>query len=204
MRLTYWFCAFGVRWIIKILFGLKARGLEKIPKKGRVILAANHQSYLDPPLVGGTIRRELKYLAKEELFSIPVFRKIISHLGAIPIKRSKLDIESLKKSINLLESECALLLFPEGGRSLPNEFRQGFGGVGFLAHQTKADVFPIYLGNTRFSWKRLLLRKRITLTVGYPIRFDQIQEYHDKKRGDAYRAFSQKIMEKIAALKAAQ
>ncbi len=204
MRLTYRFCIFTIRWVIRIVFGLEVRGLEKIPKQGRAIIAANHQSYLDPPVIGSNIRRELKYLTKEELLRIPILGGFLRYIGCIPVRRSSLDLEALRRAARILEGDEALLLFPEGHRGRTEGLRPGLGGVGFLASQTNSDVYPIYLENTRGSWKRLIKREKIQMIVGDPIRFSQYQNLTSGKKSEAYRAFSEEVMNQIAAMKAAQ
>lgn len=203
MRFGYKCCALIVRSIVKLLFGLEVQGVEKIPLRGRVIIAANHQSYLDPPLLGSVLRREIRYLAKEELFKIAVLKWIIIYLGAIPIKRSKLDLEALRRSAEILENGEALLVFPEGHRSRDGKLRQGLGGVGYLASQTNTDVYPVYMRNIRGSFRRIFKRQKIQVFIGDPVRSEDLPNKDRLSRRQVYMAFSDEIMKRIAALEAA-
>ena len=200
MRFTYRCCALFVRYVLKLLFGMKAEGLGRIPMQGRVIVAANHRSYLDPPILGSSLWREVRFLAKEELFRIPVLNRIIRHLGAIPIRRSKLDLEALRRATEILDSGQALLLFPEGHRSRDGKLQQGLGGVGYLAVQTSTDVYPVYIKNSRGSWSRIIKRERIRVFIGDPIRAHDLPDQDGMTRRQIYQAFSEKVMNAIAAL----
>lgn len=203
MRFGYKCCALIVRYILKLLFGLEARGREKIPMRGRVIIAANHRSYLDPPILGSMLWREVRYLAKEELFKIPVLNWIISYLGAIPIKRSKLDLEALRRSTEILENGEALLVFPEGHRSRDGKLQQGLGGVGYLASQTNTDVYPVYIRNSRGSFRRIFKRQKIKVFIGDSIRLGDLPDADHLSKRQIYMAISDEIMKHISAMEAA-
>lgn len=200
MQLTYWMSTLLIRIFTRILFGLRVQGSDKIPRNGHAIIAANHQSYLDPPILGACLKREVRFLAKSYLFRWPILGPIIRHFKAIPVGHADLDLIALRNAANFLEDGGIVILFPEGGVSQTGDFQQGEGGVGFLAGQTNADVYPVYIGNTRGAWRRMLKRKNIEVIFGDPIRFANFNA--DRKR-QAYLAFSNQVMEQIAALKVA-
>lgn len=203
MRLTYRFCAFSVRQLVRFSFGLIVRGVEKVPESGKAIIAANHQSYLDPPILGACLRREAYYLAKADLFKYPIFSSIIRHLNAVPLKRSEPDFGALREAVKIINSGQPVVVFPEGGLGPTEELRPGGGGVGFLARQTGAEVYPVFIKNTRRVWRRLTRSKPVELIFGDAIRFvDVIGEDQDKGR-KAYIAFSREVMNQISALRAA-
>ncbi|TKJ40310.1 hypothetical protein CEE37_08265 [candidate division LCP-89 bacterium B3_LCP] len=202
MRLTYRFVRFLARLIFVVVYGFKVKGADKIPMQGRAIYAANHRSLLDPPAVGVALKREIRYLAKEELFRVPMLGYLIRHLGAIPIKRSKMDIDALRKATSLLENEQALVLFPEGHRSRNGEMQQGLGGVGYLASQTNSPVFPISIRNTYAGERKLFGRNKIEIIVGDRIIYEEPQDNSRRAKHEAYQAFSNKIMKIIASMKA--
>ncbi len=201
MKVDYWFASLLVRSIARLLFGLKVVGKENIPKQGKLIIAANHQSYLDPPIIGSCIPREIFYMAKAELFNKPVLGKLIRRWNSIPVKRSGKDFGSLKAATGVLDHEGALLVFPEGTRSRTGEFLQPTGGVGFLAAISGADVLPIFVSGTRGAWKRVSRRPGIKVIIGKPIRLDPKDVIHSAAK-QKYQAMSNRIMQAIAELRA--
>ena len=202
MRLTYRLSALGVRLLARLLIGLRVRGVEKIPERGKLIIAANHQSYLDPPILGACLRREVHYLAKADLFKYPVFGTIIRHLNALPLKRKDPDIQAVRQAVEILQGGEAIVLFPEGGLGPTVDLRRAYSGVGFLAYQTGADVYPVYIKNTRKAWARVFKRCPIEINFGDPIRCGKLSTGDTNKKQDAYLAFSTEVMQRIAALKA--
>lgn len=123
-----------------ILFRLKAEGQENIPKEGAVILCANHTSNLDPPVLGTPLRRMVHYMAKAELFELPVLGTILPKIGAFPVKRGGVSKESIRLSLQLLQEGNMLGIFPEGSRS--NAGGMGKKGAASLALKSGATVIP--------------------------------------------------------------
>jgi 1-acyl-sn-glycerol-3-phosphate acyltransferase len=105
--------------LMRLLFGLEATGRELVPATGPVLIVSNHVSVLDPPLVGGSVPRPVFFLAKEELFRIPLFGRLIRALNARPVRRDGSDMRALKAALGLLREGRALLVFPEGTRGPP-------------------------------------------------------------------------------------
>lgn len=131
------------------IWRLKVEGKENIPKEGRVIIAANHRSFGDPPLVGVSVPREVHFLAKQELFAFKPFGWTISALNAHPLNRSG-DVAAFKMAKRLLEQGYAMIVFPEGRRSKTDELAAAKPGVGMLAFMTQSPVVPTYLHNTGY------------------------------------------------------
>jgi 1-acyl-sn-glycerol-3-phosphate acyltransferase len=200
MRLTYALSAFWIRALIRIVFGLRIKGLDRIPKRSQAIIAVNHQSYLDPPVVGACLGREAHFLAMEPLFRHPILGPLVRYFNAMPVGSVRLDLGAFRKVVEILQQGGAVVVFPEGGRSQTGDLQKGESGVGFLAAQTGVDVYPVYIKNTRLTWRRLRVRRPIEVIFGEPIRY---QASGQGPKRQAYRAFSQQVMEKIAALKAA-
>ena len=109
---------------------------------------SNHVSVLDPPLVGGACPRELYFLAKEELFAIPLFGRLIRALNARPVKRDGSDSRALKTALQLLGENHAILVFPEGTRGVEGRLGEGKPGAGMLAVMSGAPVVPAYVSGT--------------------------------------------------------
>lgn len=131
-------CRFFLAVLCYSLFKLKVKGRECIPKQGGFILASNHASNLDPVVLAVASVRHLKFLAKEELFAIPIFSNIIRALGAIPLKRYTGDISTIRAAIKLLRQGNPLLIFPQGTRS--DNFEQALPGVGYLIYKSKVPL----------------------------------------------------------------
>ena len=164
-----------VRGFVKLLFRIfwrfRIRGTEHVPLQGGLIVAANHISYFDPPAVGCALPRQLTYMAKSELFDIPVFGKLIGALGAYPINRGRGDIGAIKRSVALLREGHAIAMFPEGTRNF--EGKSGAqAGVALLASLSGAPIVPAYVGGTD-AVARLA---PITVTFGAPIAVERSQK----------------------------
>ena len=193
-------------WLLfRLLFALLLRwrveGRENVPASGAVILASNHVSYLDPPVVGVGIWRPGTYMAKEEIFAHPLFGWFCRKLNAFPVRRGTADRAALKRSLDALEQGRMLVIFPEGTRSETGELQEPEMGVGMLAYRSGAPVVPVYLWGTN----QVLPRKgrprlaRIGVTYGQPLRF-ALPEGGKPGRED-YEAAAGEIMAAIRALR---
>lgn len=127
---------------LKPVYRIEVIGKENLPAEGSVLLCANHINNLDPLLVGITATRPVHYMAKDELFSVPVIGKIVSHLNAFPVKRGMSDREALRKGLAILKEDKVLGLFPEGTRSKTGEIGKGLAGAGFFALRSEAVIIP--------------------------------------------------------------
>lgn len=133
------------------LFGsvwrMRAHGRENVPKTGPLIVACNHVSNLDPPVLGTACPRRISYMAKQELFAIPVLGPLISAVGAYPVDRKGSATAAVKRSVEVLRSGGVVGIFPEGGRNITgeNEVREG---VALLASLGKAPVVPACIVGT--------------------------------------------------------
>src|SRR5262245_9016488 len=125
---------------------LEVHGPQHVPATGPVLLVSNHVSVLDPPIVGGASPRELFFLAKEELFQVPLLGRFIHALNARPVKRDGSDSRALKATLRLLGENRAILLFPEGTRGVEGRLGEGKPGAGMLAVMSGAPVVPVYVG----------------------------------------------------------
>lgn len=128
--------------ILKPVYRIEVIGKENIPAEGGVLLCANHIDNLDPPVVGITAPRPVHFMAKDELFSVPLLGKIVPHLNAFPVKRGMSDREALRKGLAILKEGKVLGLFPEGTRSKTGEMGKGLAGAGFFALRSDAHIVP--------------------------------------------------------------
>ncbi|NLP49554.1 lysophospholipid acyltransferase family protein [Bacillus sp. RO1] len=138
----YSFAKFIVSVVLKPLYRIKVVGSENIPKEGSVLICSNHIDNLDPPVVGITSPRTVHFMAKEEIFHVPILKTILPKLHAFPVKRGMSDREALRKALKVLKEGRVLGLFPEGTRSKTGELGKGLAGAGFFALRSEATVVP--------------------------------------------------------------
>jgi 1-acyl-sn-glycerol-3-phosphate acyltransferase len=143
---------FLCRMIFYGIFRLKVIGLENIPATGATILCSNHTSNLDPPLLGTPVSRKVRFMAKAELFKVPVLGPIIAAVGAFPIKRGGVSKESLRLAASILEDGGVLGIFPEGTRK---GSEVGKRGAASLAMRTGAQVVPVAIIGKYIPFRRM-------------------------------------------------
>lgn len=165
----YKFARIIVKIILTPLFRIETIGLENIPKEGGIVLCSNHINNLDPPVVGITMKRPVIFMAKEELFNIPVLNKIIRLCHAFPVKRGKADREALRKGLETLREGKVLGVFPEGTRRKTGELGKGMSGVGFFALKSDAYVIPCAIIGTYKPFRKT------KIVYGKPIPFDELR-----------------------------
>ena len=179
--------------ILCILFGrLEIIGAENVPVTGGVLIASNHLSNLDPPLIGSSIARPIHYFATEELFQIPIFGWIIAQVNAFPVKRLEHDIGAFRKARALLSEGEGVLLFPEGHRSQTGDLGPAKPGLAMLAVKAGVPVVPVCILNSH----RLLKFKKLKVAFGKPLRPSK-----ETEENRSYDIFTGEIMAAIAALK---
>jgi 1-acyl-sn-glycerol-3-phosphate acyltransferase len=186
--------------LMRLLFRLEVHGREHVPAAGPVLLVSNHVSVLDPPLVGGASPRELHFMAKEELFRIPLFGRLISSLNARPVRRDGSDSRALKAAVRLLGEGRALLVFPEGTRGVEGRLGDGKPGAGMLAVMSGAQVVPVYVSGSGRALPpgRMVPRPaKVRVRFGPPLHFKSADGEERKER---YREATREIMRAIAQL----
>jgi cytidylate kinase len=187
--------------IARTMFRLESRGRENVPATGAVLLAANHSSVLDPPLIGSATDRQLSFLAKAELFDLPLFGGLIRRVNARPIRREGADPSALRTAMRVLEDGGALLIFPEGTRGDEGIIRSAKAGAGMLAVLSGAAVVPVFIKGSGRAWPRgrkLPRPAKVTVTFGTALRFEA-EGGADRKR--QYEIASREMMEAITRLK---
>ena len=161
---------------IQFYFSLERTGRKNIPRKGPVILAANHRSFLDPFIVGCCIRRPVYFVAKRELFDKRWQGWILNRVGAFPIKRGESDEESMATARAVLERGDALVIFPEGTRIRKGGLGRPKRGVGRLALETGAPVVPIaILGSDRARRGFKIRPVWVRVRCGRPLTFPRVE-----------------------------
>ena len=135
------------RFLFRVFFRLANRwqvtGREQVPETGGVLLIANHTSYADPPIVGSACPRPVHFMAKAELFRIPILGFLIKRTHAFPVKRGGSDMAALRRGVRLLKEGKVLLIFPEGTRSPDGKMLPLETGAAFIALSSGAQVVPV-------------------------------------------------------------
>ena len=200
MKPLYWSGYVLCKTVAKVAFQYQAFGQENIIEDGPAIMAANHQSYLDPPLVGITCRRELYFLARKTLFENEIFGPILSRVNALPVDLSGTDLTAVRTIINLLKQGHRTVIFPEGTRSLTGEIQQARPGIGMIIAKTLAPVVPMRIFGSFEAWPKggKIKLSPVTVVVGKPIRFKS-EDFAGKSR-DAYQKVSEQVLATIAAI----
>jgi 1-acyl-sn-glycerol-3-phosphate acyltransferase len=157
------------RQMFRVMFSLFYRwcieGAENIPQLGGAVIAPNHIGFFDSTLTGSAIKRPVHFMAKKELFDIPVFGWIIKQTNAFPVKRGMQDIAAVRNAFSLLKSGCLLLIFPEGTRSKDGRIGKARAGAGMIACNAQVPLIPAKIENTNI----MLKFKQIKIKFGKPV-----------------------------------
>lgn len=181
---------------------------ERVPATGPVIIAANHGSYLDPPLIGSGVPRPINYLARESLFRFPGFGWYLRRLNCVPVDRDGAGAAGLKGILDRLHDGGVVILFPEGTRTADGKFQPARAGVGLTVIKSDAPVVPVRVFGTFEAWHRnqkLPRPYRVAVKYGLPMDFKALREEAktcSKPRLKAiYQEIADQLMAAIAALK---
>ena len=203
MTRVYGFCHYVFRVIFDIAFRGEVAGLENLPKEGAFMIASNHASHLDPPIVGSLIPRQVCFFARKTLWKKGFASWWLDIVGTIPVDRDGgSDVSAIKRVLQALKNKKAIILFPEGTRSPDGNLQPAKPGVGLLACRTQVPVVPARIFGSFDAFGRdgrLHIPTAVTVVYGKPI---QPAGYDDPSAGkDRYLRASERIMSHIAALK---
>jgi len=192
--------------IIRTIFffngGLEVVGKENIPKEG-VIIASNHISYLDPPIIGSVTPRRCNFMAKKRLFDVPVLGWLIK-LAAFPVDREKPRPSTIKEAVKRIRNGHIVVVFPEGTRNETGDLLEPKPGIGMVAVMSRAPIVPAYIsGSDRAlppgaGW---LKRAKIKVVFGKPIYYTSTEESAARAGHDKREELSRMIMDAIRELK---
>lgn len=192
---------------LKILLEREVSGLDRLPQSGGIIIAANHMSFWDPPVLGVLLPRELAYMARAGLLGVPGFGPLIQALGAFPVRRGTADLSGFRQAKSTLQRGGALLLFPEGGRMKDGDLHPALPGLGLILAHTRAPIVPLYVSGTNRIRRCMVRRTKVRLTVGTPLPaelwFPPGQSSTLAGRA-LYQAISDRVMQEIALLRRQQ
>jgi 1-acyl-sn-glycerol-3-phosphate acyltransferase len=182
---------------------LRIRGVENIPNEGGVLLASNHASFLDPPVVGvGYRARPVHFMARDTLWNSKFGTWWMTKVGCIPVSRGTGDMRALKTTIKMLKEGKVVSMFPEGTRTEDGELQEAKGGIGFIIEKSGCVVVPAYIDGTYKAHPKgakLIKPLKVTITYGKPITQEEFQALGTGRK--AYDAHAALIMQRIADLK---
>lgn len=191
--------------VSKIIFRLEIHGAENIPAEGSCVLASNHVSFLDPPLIACAARfqrRAVRFMARDTLYSSSFGSWFLDAIHAIPLSRNKGDIGALRIAIKTIKSGSPVALFPEGTRTEDGELKEAKGGVAFLVAKSGVPVVPIYIDGIYAAFPKdakFIKPRKVRIFVGKPL---QPSELKPKKKGtEGYKEVGDYVMSKIARLR---
>lgn len=192
--------------LFKALFGFGHSGSERVPKPSDprgVILAPNHASYLDPPLLGISLKRPVTFLAKDYLFKHWLVGWVLRNIGAYAIKSdSGNDFRSIRGLVRILKEGACIAVFPEGTRSEDGKFKEPEDGLAFLAMKSGAWVVPVYLEGTYEAFPKYAKKfKRHFVQAHFGEPFIPAEMKFEGEGAEVYKAVSRRIMAEIAGIK---
>lgn len=188
------------RLVSTLIFRIRVRGQEHIPKTGGFIIATNHASVYDPLLVGSWSSREVYFFAKKELFENKVFGEVIRRTNALPVKRGAVDRDALKASVGVINRGYGLVFFPEGTRSKTHHFLPPKPGLGLLATMARCPIIPGYVHGSNRLKDCFRGRTRLSITFGEPLSGEWVKSFSSDR--ESWEAISVEAMRRIAALAA--
>ncbi len=193
-RWFYWFAWGAVTCVFTLLYRFRRHGLDLFPKSGPVLVVCNHQSHLDPPMIGLCVRnRQFRPLARASLFKNPVFGRLIRALNAIPLRDKEGDIHAIRAALAQLGAGEVVSLFPEGSRTPDGEVKQFHRGAALLLKRARCPVVPMAIEGAFDIWPRWRTLPRLwggplRIAVGEPISHDELMRDGAESALDRLRA----------------
>jgi 1-acyl-sn-glycerol-3-phosphate acyltransferase len=194
------------RCVFRFYCGWKVFHPERVPLQGPAILASNHASFLDPPLVGASVPREINYLARASLFRLPVIGAILRNVNAVPVEREGSGA-GLKTILERLLNGQAIILFPEGTRTRDGQLQPARSGIGLTVIKSQAPVVPIRVFGTFEAQGRNMhfpRPRRVAVIFGEPMRFEasrtEAKTCAKPRLKEIYQEVADQIMAEIARL----
>lgn len=156
---------------LRFYFRGRIYGTDQVPMTGKLIVVANHASDFDPPLLSSAVGRPISYMAKEELFQVPLLRQAIQLYGAYPVKRGSADRSAIRAALQQLERGWAVGIFLQGTRTADARIPSPKIGAALIAAKAQATLLPVSLWGTQGILKGSALPRRVPLTIriGDPI-----------------------------------
>ena len=199
MILFYYVATTAMKALLTTLTRWQVEGKENVPKKGPLIVVANHLNLIDPPLLSASVPRRVTFMAKQELFRPSLGAYFVRAYGAFPVRRGELDKEALRRAFEVLRKGRVLGMFPEGKRSLSHQLQEAQPGSALIAVRSGASILPVGISGSEQvkGIGSIIHRPRITVTIGRPfsLPFDK-----DKPIRSQLPQLSELITERMAEL----
>lgn len=207
MPLIYWITWSFYRLLFASYFRWHVANPERVPMRGPVILASNHASHLDPPLLGAGQPRALNYLARASLFNLPVAGWAMRNVNAVPVDRDGAGAAGLKAVFNRLRQGGAVVLFPEGSRTKDGLLQKARSGIGLIAIKSTAPVVPVRVFGTYKAWNRHMkvpMPMPVSVKYGEPMDLSDLRmeakSCSKDRLKEIYQETSDRIMRAIAEI----
>ncbi|MCH7800157.1 MAG: 1-acyl-sn-glycerol-3-phosphate acyltransferase [Chloroflexi bacterium] len=201
MDWVYPACNVLQRLTLRAFADFKVTGRENVPPMGPLIIVANHLSNLDPPLLGASLPRRIRFLAKDTLFNgPPIVRWFLTSYGAFPVNREGADVRAYRWALRMLDNDGALVVFPEGTRSRNAQMQKAKPGVVGLVRKTKAPILPVAITGTEHmgTWLRVINPTgRIRVRIGELFSLPDIEGRPNK---EVMESLNTMIMHRVAEL----
>lgn len=199
--IAYFVSRFSFEIILRLFFDLKVIGKKNVPAKGPFIIAANHVSYMDPPILGSVTNKRLYFITADYLYKNRLLGWWYKSVGCVKVRRGRPDHTALRRIFSLLRAGKSIAVFPEGARSDDGKTGEPLAGIGFIALKSKAPVIPCLIKGSEKALPKgakSFKRSKVSIIVGGPIKSEDFDCGENKK--EAYRLFSNKVMNNIAHL----
>lgn len=191
--------------VFKLCLTVKVVGRRNVPAKGSFVFASNHESYLDPVLLGTSLHRSLNYMAQEGLFERGFLAWALPRIQAFPVRRGEGDLGAIRQALRLLTTGKPLVIFPEGTRSDDGALQNGKPGIGFIVARSGVPVVPAYIEGSREAFPKgakMLRRSHVSVYIGKPMHFDHyVINKRKPEDKDLYQKISNQIMAEISKLR---
>jgi 1-acyl-sn-glycerol-3-phosphate acyltransferase len=190
------------RTVFTVYFRWRVIDAGNVPKTGGLILAANHESFLDPPIVGAGLDRGINYLARESLFRFPIVGRILHSWSAVPVDRNGGGAKGLKIILRRLLDGGGIILFPEGTRTYDGKLQPAHAGIGLTVAKSEAPVVPVRVFGTFEAWGRnqkIPRPKKVIVRYGRPMMFEKLRAEAKTCSKDRLKQIYQEIADEIMA-----
>ena len=199
MEILYPFCDFLQRGAVRVIADWGVAGVENVPPGGPLIVVSNHLAQSDPSFIGAAIPRRPRFLAKKELFNHPIAGRLIRSYGGHPLNRDGVDVSAYRWTVDLLNNDGTLVLFPEGTRS-PGGMRRARDGATHIALVSQAPILPVGITGTEGfgTWANVFFpNARIRVNIGKPFTLPLIE---GRPNREVLTSLTKMMMERIAML----
>ena len=178
MTLIYWWTWASSKWIFKNFFRCRVYNPERVPTKGSVIIASNHESFIDPPFIGSSLSRPINYLARENIFSHWLSGPYFRRLNAVPVDRDGGGAKGLKIILDRLINNNGIIIFPEGTRTFDGKILSSKAGIGLAIIKSQAPVVPVRVWTFKAYNRNLFFPKPLMISVkfGKPLDIEYLRD----------------------------